>query len=82
MLSLEEKASDGSQKCRSTFHVRCCKREADAYERRKKAEAFKQVEEEEKRGREPMTFGAASTRYWEEVAQHQPSAVDAEWCLA
>jgi integrase len=58
------------------------KRDADAFEKRRKAEARDELKQAARLGREPMTFGLASTRYWEEVGQHTVSAADIEWSIA
>lgn len=65
----------GSTKCTS-------KRDADAFERAKKSEARKQLEEAAALGRQVMTFGVASTRYWEEVGQFAATSDGIEWSLA
>lgn len=46
------------------------KREADAFEKRVKANATKELEERKRIGREPMTFDLAASRYWDEVGAH------------
>lgn len=54
------------------FHgsTRCTnKREADAYEKARRIEATEQRKEVVRLGREPLTFGLAASRYWDEVGQ-------------
>jgi integrase len=57
------------------------KRDAELFEKQARAEVKKEVEQQRKLGRGPMTFGAASTRFWDEVAQHSATADDAERSL-
>jgi hypothetical protein len=57
----------GSTRCTS-------KREADAFEKRRRAEADEELKAQERLGREPMTFKVAGSRYWDEVGQHGASA--------
>lgn len=45
------------------------KRDADAYEKAKRVEAAEQRKEAARLGREPLSFGLAASRYWDEVGQ-------------
>lgn len=58
------------------------KREADAFEKDRRRQAAEELKQREKLGREPLTFGLAATRYWNEVGQHAASLEDTEWSLA
>jgi integrase len=64
----------GSTRCTS-------KREADAFEKRRRAEADEELKAQERLGREPMTFKVAGSRYWDEVGQHGASVDDTLWSL-
>lgn len=56
----------GSTRCTS-------KREAEAFEKERRKEAAEQIADARSLGRQPMTFGVAATRYWNEVGQHVKS---------
>lgn len=58
------------------------KREADREEQERKAEAKRQIAETRKLRRQPMTFGVAATRYWEEAGKYAKTATGIEWSLA
>lgn len=57
------------------------KREADAFEREKRAEAAEELKKLVALGRQPMTFKLAASRYWLEVAQHNARVADALWSI-
>jgi integrase len=65
----------GSTECSS-------KREADAFEKRRRREAESELRAEKAAGHQYMTFGRAATLYWEQVGQYASSSVDIEWSLA
>jgi integrase len=68
---------------RFSGNTRCTtKREADAHEKRLRQEAAKEIAEQEELARGPMTFGVASTRYYEERGQHSENGAPIEWALA
>ncbi|TVR12285.1 MAG: site-specific integrase [Salinarimonadaceae bacterium] len=58
------------------------KRDADLFEKDRREEALAKIKAATRLGREPMTFGVASSRYWQEVGQHAKSVADIEWSLA
>lgn len=61
------------------FHgsTRCTtRREAEAFERQRRKEALKELEDAARLGRAPLTFGIAATRYWHEVGQFAASRDD------
>ncbi|KMO34277.1 tyrosine-type recombinase/integrase [Methylobacterium aquaticum] len=61
------------------FHgsTRCSnKREADAFEKGERKRRAEELKEAAALGRQPLSFGDAATRYWEEVGQFAKTKVD------
>jgi integrase len=58
------------------------KREADAFERRRRAEAKEELDRAALLRAAPMTLDIACDRYWLEVGQHHPRPDQTEWSLA
>src|SRR5829696_4035328 len=57
------------------------KREADAFEKARRAQAADELKEISRLGRVPMTFKLAASRYYTEVGQHAAGQDDMLWSL-